>query len=178
MPCRLEDVLDDVLLWTRKEAKEKGIAIQHRQCGRNIPPLLADPNQLKQLLLNLVINAIHAIDGPGVITLSMCNAPQGASLSRDGRRRVHFCVEDDGPGIGDDIRARMFEPFFTTRPDGTGLGLAVVKKIAEQHGAEIHVHPHPPHGTRFEFDWPAALPGAEGVEPVPCAGLDDGKKTA
>lgn len=178
MPCRLEDLLDDVLLWTRKEAKEKGIAIRHRQCGRDIPPLLADPNQLKQLLLNLVINAIHAIDGPGEITLSMCNFPQGAPLFKDGRRRVHFCVEDDGPGIPAEVRTRIFEPFFTTRPDGTGLGLAVVKKIAEQHGAEIQVHPRAPRGTRFEFDWPAAIPGAEGVEPVPCAGLDDGKRTA
>lgn len=178
VPCRLEDVLDDVLLWTRKEAKEKGIAIQHRQCGRDIPPLLADPNQLKQLLLNLVINAIHAIDGPGVITLSMCNAPQGAAPPGDGRRRVHFCVEDDGPGIATDVQHRMFEPFFTTRPDGTGLGLAVVKNIAEQHGATIHVHPSPPHGTRFEFEWPAAVPGAGAVESIACIAMGDEKAKA
>ncbi len=156
VPCRLEDVLDDVLLWTRKEARQKGITIQHRQCGKGIPPLLADPNQLKQLLLNLVLNAIHAIDGPGHITLSMCNAPQG--VSRD-PRRAHFCVEDDGPGIPPEVEARLFEPFFTTRPDGAGLGLAVVKKIADQHGAVIRVHAREPHGARFEFDWPTAEAG-------------------
>jgi signal transduction histidine kinase len=155
VPCRLEDVLDDVLLWTRKEAREKGINVRHRQCSRDIPPLLADPNQLKQLLLNLVINAIHATEGPGEITLSMCNTPQGAAAAQNGRRQVHFCVEDTGSGIAADILPRLFEPFFTTRPDGTGLGLAVVKKIAEQHGAKIQVHARSPHGTRFEFTWPA-----------------------
>jgi signal transduction histidine kinase len=172
-PCRLEDVLDDVLLWTRKEAREKGIAIQHRHCGRDIPPLLADPNQLKQLLLNLVINAIHAIDGPGEITLSMCNAPRGAAPAPEGRRQVHFCVEDSGPGIAPEILPRLFEPFFTTRPDGTGLGLAVVKKIADQHGAAIQVRARMPHGTRFEFVWPAAGPGAPVADSAGCPAQEE-----
>lgn len=157
VPCRLEDVLDDVLLWTRKEAREKGITIRHRHCGKGIPPLLADPNQLKQLLLNLVLNAIHATEGPGEITLSMCNMPRGETPAPpEDRRRVHFCVEDTGSGIAPDILPRLFEPFFTTRPDGTGLGLAVVKKIADQHGAEIRIHSRAPRGTRFEFIWPTA----------------------
>lgn len=169
MPCRLEDVLDDVLLWTRKEAKEKGIAIRYRQCGRDIPPLLADPNQLKQLLLNLVINAIHATDGPGEITLSMCNTPQGATPAPDIGHQVHFCVEDTGSGISADIMPRLFEPFFTTRPDGTGLGLAVVKNIADQHGATIQVHARSPHGTRFEFSWPAAGQGNAAQDAPACA---------
>lgn len=162
--CRLEDVIDDVLLWTRKEAREQGIAIRHRQCGRDVPPLLADPNQLKQLLLNLVINAIHAIAGPGEIIISLCNAPPGAPPSADGRRRVHFCVEDSGPGIAPDVLPRLFEPFFTTRPEGTGLGLAVVKKIADQHCATIRVLARSPHGTRFELAWPAA--GADHTPPA------------
>lgn len=163
-PCRLEDVLDDVLLWTRKEAKEKGITIHYRHCSREIPPLLADPNQLKQLLLNLVMNAIHAIDGPGEIVISMCNAHTGATPAAG--NRVHFCVEDSGSGIPPEARMRIFEPFFTTRPDGTGLGLAVVKKISEQHGAVVTVHGRPQQGTRFEFAWPAA--GAVAGDPVHC----------
>jgi signal transduction histidine kinase len=154
--CGLGDVLDDVLLWTRKEAREKSISIRHRQCGRDVPPLLADPNQLKQLLLNLILNAIHAIEGPGEIVISLCNAPPGTPPPLDGLRRVHFCVEDSGPGIAPDVLPRLFEPFFTTRPEGTGLGLAVVKKIADQHGATIRVLTRAPHGTRFEFIWPAA----------------------
>lgn len=162
--CRLEDVLDDVLLWTRKEAREKGIAIRHRQCGRDVPPLLADPNQLKQLLLNLILNAIHAIEGQGEIVISLCNAPPGTPPPTDGRRRVHFCVEDSGPGIAPDVLPRLFEPFFTTRPEGTGLGLAVVRKIADQHGAVIRVLARAPHGTRFEFAWPAA--GADNALPA------------
>lgn len=168
VPCRLADVLDDVLLWTRKEARENGIAIRHRRCGRDIPPLLADPNQLKQLLLNLVINAIHAIEGPGEIVLSMCNAPRGAPPPADGRRLAHFCVEDSGPGIAPDVLPRLFEPFFTTRLEGTGLGLAVVKKIADQHGASIRVLARAPHGTRFEFAWPAAVADSTTPEAEAC----------
>jgi signal transduction histidine kinase len=171
--CRLEDVLDDVLLWTRKEAREKDIVIQHRHCSRDIPPLLADPNQLKQLLLNLVINAIHATERPGTITLSMCNAPLAEVPARHARKRVHFCVEDTGSGIPPELRTRIFEPFFTTRPDGTGLGLAVVKKIADQHGATIRIHQQRPHGTRIEFDWPAAVEEETEVEAVSCPGSSE-----
>jgi signal transduction histidine kinase len=169
IPCRLEDVLDDVLLWTRKEAREKGIEIQYRRCGKDIPPLLADPNQLKQLLLNLVINAIHAIDGPGRITLSMCNSPLGQPPAISQRRHIHFCVEDDGPGIPAEALPKIFEPFFTTRPKGTGLGLAVVKKIADQHGATIQVHAGPGgRGSRFELAWPAAGMDAQQPDAEAC----------
>lgn len=178
VPCRLEDVLDDVLLWTRKEARGKGIAIDFHRCdvsSRNspgrpknflapsgggsgvlaepgavpTPPLLADPNQLKQVLLNLVINAVHVMDKGGRIIIGQCVQECEAG-------RVRFCVEDDGPGIAPDVLPRIFEPFFTTRSEGSGLGLAVVKKIAEQHGAEILVHSEPGRGTRFEFVWPLA----------------------
>ncbi len=179
IPCRLEDVLDDVLLWTRKEAREKGIEIQYRRCGKDIPPLLADPNQLKQLLLNLVINAIHAIDGPGRITLSMCNSPLGQPAAISQRRHIHFCVEDDGPGIAAEALPKIFEPFFTTRPNGTGLGLAVVKKIADQHGATIQVHTGPSgRGSRFELAWPAAGMDAQQPEAEACAARPTMKDTA
>jgi PAS domain S-box-containing protein len=157
--CRLEDVLDDVLLWTRKEAKSKGIHIAYRQCDHSIPALWADPNQLKQVLLNLVINAIHAMDRGGEITIGMCGpAVQDA---RDGLPRLRFCVEDTGSGIAPEVLPRIFDPFFTTRENGSGLGLAVVRKIAVQHGAEIAVDSRPGRGTRFQFIWPVA-PVAEG----------------
>ncbi|MCZ7562840.1 MAG: ATP-binding protein [Burkholderiales bacterium] len=158
--CRLEDALDDVLLWTRKEARSKGISIALRDCAGKIPALWADPNQLKQLLLNLVINAVHAIAKDGHVWIGACSA--GAGSAADGRLRAKFCVEDDGPGIPAAVLPRIFEPFFTTRPDGSGLGLAIVRKIADQHGADIHVASEPGRGTRFELVWPLA---DQSVEP-------------
>lgn len=172
VPCRLEDALEDVLLWTHKEAKSKGIAIEHKDCGPTVPVLWADPNQLKQVLLNLVINAIHAMERGGRITVGMCG-PFPSRARPEEAPRARFCVEDDGPGIPEAVLPRIFDPFFTTRADGTGLGLAVVKKIAVQHGADIVVRNREVGGARFEFDWPVA--GSEstvGTRPSvpPCEG--------
>lgn len=153
--CHLEDVLEDVLLWTRKEAESKGIVIECVQSATEAPALWADPNQLKQLLLNLVMNAIHAIGKRGRIKIGMCDG----IASQDSVANVpeaRFCVEDTGPGIPPKILPHIFDRFFTTRPDGTGLGLAVVRKIALQHGANIKVDASYEGGARFEFNWPVA----------------------
>ncbi|MBF0623185.1 MAG: HAMP domain-containing protein [Magnetococcales bacterium] len=156
--CRLEEVLQDVLLWTRKEAKSKGIIIRYRHCAEGVSPLWADPNRLKQVLLNLVLNAIHATGKEGRITVSMCGPFPGEA--RPGSvPRVRFCIEDTGPGIPEKLVPRIFAPFFTTRANGTGLGLAVVKKIALQHGADITVGRGDRGGALFEFDWPIAVDG-------------------
>jgi PAS domain S-box-containing protein len=162
--CRLADVLDDVLLWTRKEARSKGISIGFRDCGGAIPALWADPNQLKQVLLNLVINAVHAIEKDGHVWIGACAA--SAVVLDAGRPCAKFCVEDDGPGIPADVLPRIYEPFFTTRTSGSGLGLAIVKKIADQHGAQIRVLSEPGKGTRFELTWPLAA-GAAQPRPPP-----------
>jgi signal transduction histidine kinase len=162
--CHLESVLDDVLLWTRKDAQSKHIAITYQRCGA-IPPLWADPNQLRQVLLNLVINAVHAVERDGHVNIRMC-APVALLHPHQGIARAKFCVEDDGPGIAADVLPRIFDPFFTTKRDGSGLGLAVVKKIAAQHGADVHVHSGPGRGTRFELVWPIAAAAAETFEAV------------
>jgi signal transduction histidine kinase len=154
VPCRLEEVLEDVLLWTRKEAKSKGINISYPQYGDNIPTLWADPQQLKQVLLNVVINATHTMQNGGQITIGMCTCIAETML--DNAHYVRFCVKDTGPGIPPEILPRIFDPFFTTRENGSGLGLAVVKKIVDQHGASIQVDSWLGLGTRFELTWPIA----------------------
>ncbi len=151
--CQLDEVLEDILLWTRKEAKSKGIHITYLQISDNIPKLWADPYQLKQVLLNVVINAIHVMQNGGHITIGMCTClvDQAENLAY-----VRFCVKDTGPGISSKILPHIFDPFFTTRKNGSGLGLAVVKKITDQHGATIQVDSQLGWGTRFEFTWPVA----------------------
>ena len=147
-PCRLDQILEDVILWTRKEARGRNVVIEYAPCKDEVPELWADPAQLKQVLLNLVINAIHAMPEGGSIRIGMC---AGGS---EGRMR--FCVRDTGFGIPPELLPKIFDPFFTTRADGSGIGLAVVRKIATQHGADIHVESTPGHGTCFEIDWPIA----------------------
>ncbi|MDP3672152.1 MAG: ATP-binding protein [Telluria sp.] len=141
--CQLDDVLDDVLFWIGKDANSKGIVIE--QSGIcELPALWADSNQLKQTLLNLVINAVHAMPQGGMLSLT-------ANMV-DGMARIEVC--DTGEGIRAGAMSQIFEPFFTTRSEGSGLGLAIVRKIAEQHGAWISVVSTPGHGTCFTLNWP------------------------
>jgi len=157
IPSQLDEVLEDVFLWTHKEAKSKGIKIIRPQNADKIPKLWADPYQLKQALLNVMINAIHAIENGGNITIGMCVAETCRKRLHDYEYYVRFCIWDSGPGIPPKILPHIFAPFFTTRKNGSGLGLAVVKKIVDQHNATIQVDSQPGQGTRFEFVWPVAL---------------------
>ncbi|MBI5718752.1 MAG: HAMP domain-containing protein [Burkholderiales bacterium] len=164
--CRLAQVLDDVLLWTRKEARSRGVTIGFSSCAQGMPgapgmpALWADPNRLKQVLLNLVINAIHAMPDGGRIEIGMCAGRANAGDLEGAVPRMRFCVRDTGVGIAGDVLPRIFDPFYTTRADGSGLGLAVVKKIAQQHGADITVESGAGRGTCFTLVWPIA-PGEE-----------------
>lgn len=159
VPCRLERTLEDVVLWTRKEARSRKVTIKYAPCGNNVPELWADPAQLKQVLLNLVINAIQAMPHGGTIHVGMCTGLAEVGVSDMGSR-MNFCVRDSGIGIPVHLQSKIFEAFFTTRADGSGIGLAVVKKIVAQHGADIHVRSSPGEGTSFNLAWPIAQSSA------------------
>ncbi len=142
--CDLAALINDLLFWVRKEMKGRGIALVVE--AQQLPPILADPNTLRQLLLNLVINAIHAMPGGGTLTL--------VAAVRVNRMGIE--IRDTGPGIPPEVLPHVFDPFYTTRPDGTGLGLAVARKIARAHGASIKAANGPEGGARFLLDWPLA----------------------
>ena len=123
--------------------------------------VLADPGQLEQVLVNLVVNARDAMPDGGVVTVT--TAP--AELSDDQARRFGsivpgpcaiLTVSDTGSGMDEETRLRVFEPFFTTKPvgKGTGLGLSMVYGIVEQHGGAITVESSPGHGTTFRIYLP------------------------
>lgn len=117
-------------------------------------PLHVDPNQIKQVLINLVRNAIEAA-GPGgqVRIRSLHDERQiGGTL-----RPVHVLeVIDNGPGIPDEARDRLFDPFFTTKADGTGLGLAIAARIVERHGGTLEYQTTSTRGTCFSIALPAS----------------------
>jgi len=102
---------------------------------------------LTAALTNLINNAFESAPNV-VVTLQ-------AELRGD---RVEFTVHDNGPGIAPCIQSRVFEPFFSTRPAGTGLGLAVVKTVAEAHGGGLSLHSTQGGGTRIELDLPRRTP--------------------
>jgi signal transduction histidine kinase len=113
------------------------------------PPVTGDPNQLHQVIVNLVANAAHAIgDGHGTITVGLRADGDGAAL--------RFWVADTGCGMDEATKARIFEPFFTTKEvgKGTGLGLSVVHGIIKEHGGRIEVQSAPGKGTRFDVVLP------------------------
>jgi two-component system sensor histidine kinase FlrB len=110
---------------------------------------------LAAALTNLVNNAFEAAPDV-VVTLQ-------AKLRGD---RVEFTVRDNGPGIAPSLHSKVFEPFFSTRPAGTGLGLAVVKTVAEAHGGNLALHSELEHGTRIDLDLPRA---ALAESPLPTA---------
>ena len=154
-PCSLKDTLDDVLFWTRRDAHTRKVAFT-LDVAEPLPPLRADRHQLKQVLLNLVMNAIQVQPDGGTVTLRA--TPQAT--------HVVIEVADSGPGIAPALLSRIFEPFFTTRREGSGLGLSIVRKIVEDHGGSISIHSEPGAGTRVVLHWPIANEDHDPIDPA------------
>jgi PAS domain S-box-containing protein len=148
----LPPLIESVLRLYSNKLSSKNIHIE-RDFGQ-CPPLLGVPGELKQVISNLVSNAVDAVSANGKIYVRL----QGAENQNGGR--IQLVIEDDGPGIAPEHRARIFEPFFTTKKEiGTGLGLWVTKEIIERHGGTITVTSHDGNGS---------APGASFVIDLPC----------
>jgi signal transduction histidine kinase len=131
------------------------------------PPLRADANQLKQVLINLIINAAESISGPGCITLRVRR--DELPLQGNPQKVVVLEVQDTGSGIPPEVRPRLFDPFFTTKPSGTGLGLSMAIRVLERHGGTLQYQTEPGCGTR---------PLASCCRSLPPNGLFSGSPTA
>lgn len=135
----LAAVVAEVVELQRPVASQHGITIEH---DLDTGPLVArgDAPMLHQVLVNLVVNAIDAMRprGYGHITLG-CHVK--------GKSRLELSVQDDGPGIPDEVRAEIFTPFVTSKEAGTGLGLTIVKRIIDRHGGTLHVSSRRDEGT-------------------------------
>lgn len=116
-----------------------------------LPPVFADPHQIQQILLNLIVNAEQAMidaHGRGTLTLRSWQVPE--------REAVVLEVNDDGPGVPEELRPRIFDPFVTTKAvgKGTGLGLTVAYAIAQEHGGRIRMESTPDVGASFFLELP------------------------
>jgi signal transduction histidine kinase len=134
------------------EARQRDIAL-HLELTEGLPPVLADAVQIEQVVLNLVHNAIEAIDG--------AQSPQREVTVRtrpDPKNGVEVIVRDTGPGLPVRNSDRLFEPFFTTKSSGMGMGLSISHSIIEAHGDRLRVKTNLDSGAVFHF----ALPAVEG----------------
>ena len=141
-----------------------GVVLEvHLDAGATV---VADPGQLEQVVMNLVVNARDALAGPGHIAVATALVPPSAVLAAP---HVALTVADSGPGIADDVRARLFEPFFTTKRAGagTGLGLAVVDNIVRQHHGQVRVANRPDGGAEFTVLLPVAPEAVVAAAPPP-----------
>jgi two-component system sensor histidine kinase HydH len=144
-PTGLAPLLARALDFVDGQAREKGVRV-HRDFPP-APPAHCDPEQIYQVALNLVVNAIQVLPPGGGLTVR--------TLPRwDGW--VGFEVSDDGPGIPIELQERIFTPFFSTRPGGTGLGLALVQRMVQAHHGMVAVQSEPGRGTTFRVTLPVA----------------------
>lgn len=133
-------LIDAIINLAGHSAQQKGIAIR-KDVPPSVPTFECDQEQMKQVVLNLAINAVQAMTAPGEIVLS---ARQNDSF-------VMIGVRDQGPGIDDRDLDKIFNPFFTTKEAGTGLGLSVVYQIVTQHGGTVTAERNPDRGMTFSL---------------------------
>lgn len=147
-----DEVLDHCIRVVEREAAEAGVEIVRETGGDDIPLVLMDTDQMTQVFLNILINAIEATPRGGKVNV-------GCETDQKGRVMIH--VADTGDGIPRENLDKLFDPFFSTKKKGTGLGLAIVKSIIEGHEGEIEVESEPGKGTRFTVTLSTYQPAGE-----------------
>ncbi|MDX2165544.1 MAG: ATP-binding protein [Deltaproteobacteria bacterium] len=141
----VNELLDRALLLAGGDLGARRVQVQ-RSTNAATPPVFADADLISQVLLGLLGNAAEAMPDGGRVTLDAVALADAVQLR----------VADSGPGVPAELRARIFDPFVTTRPRGTGLGLAIARQIVEAHGGRIEVGTGPDGGALFAVTLPVA----------------------
>ncbi|HCL84985.1 MAG TPA: PAS domain-containing sensor histidine kinase, partial [Comamonadaceae bacterium] len=147
-----QELLDAVLPIIRLQARKLAVQVAV-EIAPGLPPVLCDRTMVEQVLLNLTRNAMQAMDeqedaAARLLQLQVRRAPAGGPW-------LEFSVADNGSGIPEDVAARLFTPFYTTRTEGMGLGLSLCRTVVEQHGGHLAWLARQPRGTVFVFTLPA-----------------------
>jgi signal transduction histidine kinase len=146
----IDDAILEVIALTRAEAANNSVSVR-TQLAEGLPRVQGDRVQLQQVMLNLIVNAIQAMsgigEGPRELQISIDAVPSEGS--------VRVGVRDTGPGLSPESLSRLFEPFYTTKPEGMGMGLSICRSIIEAHGGRLWAIPCEPQGALFQFTIPA-----------------------
>ena len=167
LPTDLNELIEGALDVTAYGLRTSGVELT-LELAPDLPPVSADADQLRQVFTNLIVNAQHAlqgVDGPRRLTVA----------TRRGAEVVEVTVEDNGIGIPEEVRGRIFEPLYTTKEvgSGTGIGLALCHRIVEAHGGRIAVESEPGQGARFLLSLPFIVKEERGSEDAVEIGGDD-----
>ena len=167
-PLNINEIIQEVLILTQTEVSRGRVAVS-AQLANDLPLVLGDRIQLQQVVLNLVLNAVQAmsslteglrhLDVISAITFpgdggseTENNEPNGFAASRPGELLV--TVRDSGPGLDMQNVDRLFDPFYTTKPQGLGIGLAISRSIIQAHFGRLWAKPNSPRGAVFQFTLP------------------------
>jgi C4-dicarboxylate-specific signal transduction histidine kinase len=145
----VNEALHEVILLTRREVALNRITLE-AQFAEDLPLVSADRIQLQQVCLNLVVNAIESFK-------SLSDGPRDLLIrtEKDASENVLFTVSDTGSGLGIEHRENIFDAFYTTKPEGLGMGLKISRSIVEAHGGRLWVSDNVPRGTKFQFTLPS-----------------------
>jgi signal transduction histidine kinase len=146
----IDDAVLEVIALTRAEAANNSVLVR-TQFAEGLPRVQGDRVQLQQVILNLMVNAIQAMSGIGEgareLQISIDAVPSEGG--------VRVGVQDTGPGLSPESLSRLFEPFYTTKPEGMGMGLSICRSIIEAHGGRLWATPCEPQGVLFQFTIPS-----------------------
>jgi len=157
----LNRIVEDTVHLVERPAHLRDIEIA-TDLDRTLPPIWIDADQIKQVIMNMLVNAQHAVEEKGSITIRTCRAPE-ARPSAPPAPMVEISITDTGCGIPEKNLRRIFDPFFTSKDvgKGTGLGLSVSHGIVDAHGGTIEVHSKVGEGSTFDIFLPVTPPSAE-----------------
>lgn len=155
---QVNDIIERAVWFVKIALQQKDLKLE-TSFGENLPPILVDAKQIQQVMLNLIQNAIDASTPNSVIRLAtslQAKPPELFDRTEDNRREANvlITIRDQGAGISPEHVKHLFEPFRTTKPTGTGLGLALSKHIMDRHNAEIHIQSAEDGGTIAQLAFP------------------------
>jgi len=138
-------LIDNIILLVRNQTSFRNIIIEKELDG-DLPDILVDPDQVQQVFVNIILNAAEAMTKGGTLTIRSMRSPD--------LQYIVITFADTGPGISEEVRERIFDPFYTTKEHGTGLGLSISYGIIEQHGGTISVDSVIGKGSTFTISLP------------------------
>jgi len=152
----VETLIGHIMALMQFEAEERKVRLE-QAVEERLPPVTGDETEISQVLVNVVVNAFHAMPNGGACRIT------AASRRTDGKERVEISVQDTGVGINQEDLSRLFEPFYTTKPTGSGLGLAIAYRIIQDHAGTIQVSSMPGNGTTVTIAFPVSAERARAL---------------